>query len=349
MPTSLVSFNPDRLKLARLRLGLSLTKLAENGDVSLRSLTEYEAGKRPPSADNLTKLAEALDVPATFFYRETLDLVSVEAASFRKLSKATVGRRNAVLASAALTLEFFAEIDKRFELPTPSVPTHDKLSPGHAADLTRSQWNLGDRPISNLVHLLESKGVRIASLSQDYLDIDAFCFYRDAIPYAFVNTGKSAERQRFDLAHELGHLVLHSEINMDPSTSKEREAQANEFASTFLMPVTAVLSQSMSGATIERVLAARSYWKVSAMAMTHRLHELHLLSDWQYRTTCITLSERGYRSSEPGGMVPETSQLLRKVVYGNDANLKVRDAAAALDLKPAEVRDYMRHLVPLTA
>lgn len=349
MASSPLPFNPARLKLARLRLGLSLTKLAADSDVSLRSLTEYETDRREPSDENLRKLADSLMVPTEFFFRETVEPVPVEAASFRKLSKATVGRRNAVLASAALTLEFYAEIEARFELPSPEIPTHDKLSPSQAADLTRNQWNLGDRPISNMVHLVESKGVRLAALNHDFSDIDAFCFYRDGIPYAFLNTSKSAERQRFDLAHELGHLILHSDFEMDPSTSKQRETEAQEFASSFLMPATAVLSQSMAGAALERILAAKTFWRVSAMALTHRLHELELLSDWQYRTTCITLSERGYRKDEPDGVVPETSQILRKVLYGSDTNLKVREAAAALDLEPDEVRKYMRRLVPMSA
>ena len=234
-------------------------------------------------------------------------------------------------------------------MPDPCIPTLDKLAPEQAADLVRRQWNLGDRPISNMLHLLEAKGVRVASLDQEYSDIDAFCFYRDAVSYVFLNTGKSAERQRFDAAHELGHLVLHSELEMDPSTSKAREAEANAFAANFLMPQSAVLSQAMSGASVERILKARSFWKVSAMAMTHRLHELHLLSDWQYRSTCITLSERGYRSREPGGIVPETSQLLRKVMYGTGARLSARDAASVLDLHAAEIREYVRHLVPVSA
>jgi len=342
-------FNPSRLRLARLRLGLSLTKLASESKVSLRSLTEYENAKREPSDDSLRKLADRLRVPASFFEREPIDPIPVAAASFRKLSKATIGRRDAVLASALLTLEFFDEVEQRFKLPTPNIPTLDKLSAEEAAELVRNRWNLGDRPISNMLHLLESKGVRVAALNHEYGDIDAFCFYRDAVPYLFLNTSKSAERQRFDAAHELGHLVLHSEVDMEISTSKEREAEANAFASNFLMPAGAVLNQLMASASIERILKARSFWKVSAMALTHRLHELNLLSPWQYRSTCMTLSERGYRSAEPGGLVPETSQLLRKVVYGSGASLKVREAAAALDVEPDEVRSYMRYLVPVSA
>jgi len=128
-------------------------------------------------------------VPLAFFERDDIEPVPVTAASFRKLSKATVARRDAVLASAALTLEFYAEIESRFRLPEQNIPTFDKLSSEQAADLVRRQWNLGERPISNMVHLLESKGARIASLNHDYSDIDAFCFYRDAIPYVFLNTG----------------------------------------------------------------------------------------------------------------------------------------------------------------
>ncbi len=342
-------FNPSRLRLARLRLGYTLTKLAEVSGVSPRTLTDYENGHRPPTSDTLVKLADALSVPVAFLERESIEPVAAGAASFRKLSKASARRRDAVLAKASLALEFFETIEDRFRLPTPDIPTLDKLAPDQASELVRHRWNLGDRPISNMVHLLEAKGVRVASLNHAYDDVDAFCFYRDGVPYIFLNTDKTGERQRFDAAHELGHLVLHSELEMDPSTSKEREAEANAFASSFLMPKTAVESQQMRAASVERVLVARSYWKVSAMAMTHRLHELDLLTDWQYRSVCITLSDRGFRRAEPGGIVPETSQLLRKVMFGARARITATEAAGSLNLSPAEVREYVRHLVPVSA
>jgi Zn-dependent peptidase ImmA (M78 family) len=116
-----------------------------------------------------------------------------------------------------------------------------------------------------------------------------------------------------------------------------------------LDPSSAVLSQSMRAASIERILAARSFWKVSAMAMTHRLHELHLLSDWQHRSAYATLSDRGYRSDEPGGIPPETSQLLRKVMFGSTSKVSIREAARDLDLYQDDVRDFVRDLVPTTA
>lgn len=342
-------FTPSRLRLARARLGLTRTKLAELSGISLRTLTEYENEERSPSDDNLGRLSEVLSVPRSFFERDVIETIPVEAASFRKLSKASATRRDAVLANAALMLEFFEVLEQHFKLPTPAIPTLDKLGPARAAALVRHQWALGDRPISNMLHLLESKGVRVATLNHEYVDIDAFCFYRDAVPYVLLNTSKSAERQRFDLAHELGHLVLHSDTEMEAASSKEREAQANEFAANFLMPTSGVRQQLMSGASLERILSARSFWKVSAMAMTHRLKELDLVSDWQYRSICITLSERGFRREEPGGITPETSQLLRKVFYGGVARISFKVAAAELDLSPSEIRSYARDLVPMGA
>jgi Zn-dependent peptidase ImmA (M78 family)/DNA-binding XRE family transcriptional regulator len=342
-------FNPARLKLARQRRGLSLTKVAAQSGVSLRSLTNYENAASSPSEENLLKLAHTLGVPLHFFERESVDLLPVDAVSFRKLSKTTAIKRDAVLAAALLAIEFFLVVESKFQLPVSDIPSLDKLKPEQAAELTRRRWGLADRPISNVVHLLESKGVRVAAINHEYQDIDAFCFIRDSTPYVFLNTSKSAERQRFDAAHELGHLVLHSDLEMDPSQSKEREMEANRFAASFLMPQSAILAQAMRGASIDRILAARSHWKVSAMAMTHRLHELHLLSDWQYRTTCVTLSDNGYRASEPGGTVPETSQLLKKVMFGRDGKFSARDAARELDLEPLDVAHFVHGLVPVAA
>lgn len=342
-------FSSTRLKLARQRRGLTLTALASTSGVSTRSLTNYENDiTTEPTTDVVERLAEALDVPAEYFFREPVDPLSVEAVSFRKLSKTSAQKRDAVLAMATLALEFFTIVDERFALPSPSLPTLDKLAPEQAAELVRQQWGLGDKPVPNMVHLLESKGVRVLGLSHDFTDIDAFCFYRDSVPYVFLNTIKSAERQRFDAAHELAHLILHDERDMTTVDSKERESEANRFAAAFLMPRAGIYGQAMSGAGVQRIMAAKKYWKVSAMAMTHRLHELDLINDWQYRSTVVTLSEAGFRSGEPEGMSPETSQLLRKVLFGA-GSLSLTTAAGALAVQPRDLRQLVQGFVPVAA
>jgi Predicted Zn peptidase len=342
-------FSPVRLRLARQRRALTLTKLADLSGVSLRSLSNYENNAiEQPTEESLRKLAETLGVRPDYFYRDEVDPVAVEAVSFRKLSKTSASKRDAALASATLALEFFGIVDRHFRLPEPSIPTFDKLAPDQGAELVRQRWGLGDRPITNMVHLLESKGVRVVSLGPHHSDIDAFCFYRDAVPYVFVNTMKSGERQRFDIAHELGHLVMHDERDMTPSDSRDREAEANAFAAAFLMPASGLHAQALWGASLQKITAAKRHWKVSAMAMSHRLHELGLLNDWQYRSTVVALSKAGYRSSEPGGMVPETSQLLRKVMFG-PTGISLGTVATELAVSAHDLGSLVHGLVPVAA
>lgn len=341
-------FSPARLKLARQRRGLTLTKLAEESQVSLRSLTNYENGITDPTPESLERLAEAVGLPVAYFHREHVDPLAVEAVSFRKLSKTSATRRDAVLSSAVLALELFDVINRHFKLPAPAIPTLDKLPPEEAAEVVRRDWGLADKPISNMVHLLESKGVRVVALAHDYKDIDAFCFYRDSVPFVFVNTTKSAERQRFDAAHELAHLVLHDERDMVTADSKQREAEANAFAAAFLMPASGLYGQIMNSASLDRIFAAKKFWKVSAMALTHRLRELSLLNEWQYRSTVMTLSQAGYRNSEPDGILPEASQLLRKVLFG-PKGVSLSKAADELAVPSRELRALVQGLVPVAA
>lgn len=340
-------FTPSRLRLARLRGGLSLVKLAEAAELSTRSLSGYENGEIVPPAETLEKLAFTLDVETDFFGRDDVEMVSVESVSFRKLTKTTAGVRDAALAGATLSLELADWIDRNFVLPPIDVPTFDKHDPETSAELLRSAWRLGAGPIANLFHVLEAHGVRIFAITEDVREIDAFSFWRNGVPYVFVSTSKSAERRRFDLAHELGHLVLHGDTTTAPQ-GREREQEANIFASSLLMPADGILPQRLKGASVERVLIARRYWRVSAMALAHRLHALKLVSDWSYRSICIELAKRGFRTEEPGSdLVPETSQVLRKVFFGGPSSGVTAEALAALKVGRRELLSHLRGILPL--
>src|SRR5436190_886710 len=148
----------------------------------------------------------------------------------------------------------------------------------------RQPPGLGVAPLGNLVRLLEAHGVRVYSLAADCAAVDAFSFVWRQTPYALLNTAKSGERGRFDAAHELGHLVLHSEHRVPHGPDAEQEA--NRFAAAFLMPRASVLAHGLANATIDRILAAKQTCRVAAMALTHRLPELALPTDWGCRPAC---------------------------------------------------------------
>lgn len=304
-------FNRSRLILARKRRGLTKVQLAKKSRLATRTLTSYEIGEREPTDENIETLAVALEFPTAFFHADDVELPSAVAATFRAYSTMTAGQRDQALGAGCLAFELSEWIEERFRLPAMDIPDLAQHDPEIAAAAVRSSWGLGQRPIRNMVHLLESKGVRVFSLSLDCREVDAFSLWRDAVPFVFLNTEKSGERSRMDAAHELGHLVMHRDT---PLGVKEMEDEARRFGAAFLMPKEDVVAQVKGGlVTVSNLIAWKHKWNVSVMALAHRIHALKQINDWQYRLLCMHMSEKGYRKKEPEPLARETSQVLAKV------------------------------------
>ncbi|MFI8356839.1 helix-turn-helix domain-containing protein [Streptomyces cyaneofuscatus] len=321
---------PSRITLARKRRGMTLADLSEGARISLQSLSNYETGRTAPRRATMGRIAEALDFPEAFFEGPDLDELPADGISWRARSKTSARKLDAARAAGTLGAVLYDWIDRRFRLPATDVPSFTKPDPETVAGMVRTRWGLGTAPAPNMVHLIEAHGVRAVSLAPDYAEVDAFAVWRDGTPFVFLSTMKTVERGRFDAAHELGHLVMHGSDR--ECSGPEAERQANDFASAFLMPASSVLGHMPRGAHVDQIIEGRSIWKVSAMALTYRMHDLGLLTDWQYRSVCTELSKRGYRTDEPQGMKKrETSQILTKVFQALWAN-GVRPAAVASEL-----------------
>lgn len=305
-------FNSDRLRTARERRMLSAKGLAELLGVSTVTLSKYENGHAPDES-TVVRLAHVLAYPTSFFYKESPERLDTNAVSFRSLSRMKASERRAAEASGSLGIELYEWIDKRFNLPSADLIdlSKERGRPEVAARLLRQHWGLGDRPIGNVLALIESKGVRVLSLSEATLNVDAYSFWRGNHPYVFLNQEKTAERSIFDTAHELGHLVLHHHAGA--KADKEAESQADKFASAFLMPESDLMNYAHI-LSAKQIIEAKIRWKVSAMALCYRMHSLKYLSDWNYRSLCIELGKRGYRSGEPDGIEREASTVLSKVL-----------------------------------
>ena len=163
-----------------------------------------------------------------------------------------------------------------------------------------------------MLALLESKGVRVLSLSENTLDVDAYSFWRSDFPFVFLNQMKTPERSIFDCVHELGHLVMHHHAGV--KGEKGAEQQADAFASAFLMPEADVKSKAGNISSVRQVLQLKKRWRVSAMALVFRLHKLGMITEWAYKSMCIELGQLGYRRAEPDGIARETSVVWQKVL-----------------------------------
>jgi Zn-dependent peptidase ImmA (M78 family)/DNA-binding XRE family transcriptional regulator len=348
-------FVASRLTMARSLRGFTATVLAGQADVTPEWLSKVERGRTTPSNELVNRLAKELDFPVEFFHRDSIPLPSTEAFHFRASSKLALKDETAARALASLACELSEWLDRTYKLPIPGIPEIQELaeaevetSPDVAAEALRSFWGLGTAPISNMIALLEAKGARIFSVNGAYQAIDAFSFRHNGSAIIFLNPSKSAERLRFDLAHELGHLLLHGG-SLDEPRNKHRERQANDFASGFLMPRTGLLGSLRGNISVERLPRLRDLWKVSAMAIVVRLHQLEVITDWTYRLMCQELSKRGFRRAEPGStLIPESSSLWTQVIADlRDQGLGYPYLAGLIQVRAADIRSLLVGLVPM--
>lgn len=339
-------FNSQRFALARKRRGMKKKELAHEIGVTERSVTGYESGTQEPEPGTLAKISKTLRFPEAFFFGGDPEIPTPDIASFRSLSKMTSALRDSALGAGAVALLLNDWIEARFELPIPNVPdlgsdvrgsSTDVEGAEAAAEMLRAHWDLGEQPIKNLITLLESKGVRVYSLAIDAKEVDAFSMWYGGRPFMFLNTFKSAERCRFDAAHELGHLVMHQHAHPQ---GPDLEREANAFASAFLMPRASVLSMAPRSITIKSLIKYKKIWSVSVAALNYRLHNLGLSTEWTYRTLCIQIAQEGYRQNEPEPITHERSMVLEKI-FGALRSEGVAKSSVAdqLAISPEEINE----------
>ena len=276
------------------------------------TVTRLEKANNEPEPETVDLIAKKLGFPREFFFGDDIDDLAKDAASFRSLTSMTARERDAALASGSLAYLLSDYVAAKFNLPEPKlIDLSHERDPAAAARTLRQEWALGEQPISNMIKLLESKGVRVFSLAENTKSVDAFSCWRNETPYVFLNTFKSAERSRLDAAHELGHLILHK--HGGPQQGRDAETEANNFASSLLMPKADVRSRLPFVSRLDELVGAKKRWGVSTAALAYRLHKLGILSDWQYRMFCIQINQRGYRTEEPNGLPREESVIWKKV------------------------------------
>jgi Zn-dependent peptidase ImmA (M78 family)/DNA-binding XRE family transcriptional regulator len=332
-------FTPSRLTLARNRRRFSKKDLAEAVALTPHSILRYETGEIAPTEEVLTRLSKVLNFPKGFFFEPDIDGPPENTASFRSMKTMPAKERDAALAAGTLAYIVSDWVDKRFDLPKPDLLDLRGDTPEVAAVSLREYWGLGEQPIRNMAHLLEAKGVRLFSMAENTLSVDAFSVWRGETPYIFLNTIKTAEHGRHDASHELGHLAMHKHGGPRGRTVED---QANSFAAAFLMPAADVIATLPRVHTLNQLIEAKKRWSVSLISLIHRLYRLEIMSEWQYRTFCIDATERGYRRAEPFGIAREHSVIWQKVLttLWNERTTK-DDIARSLNIPLEEIENLL--------
>lgn len=305
---------PAKIREAREARGLSLKELSEKVGVTSQAISQYELGTSRPSWTIFMELVKVLDFPSTFFYKQsnTRNILCNSATYFRSNKNISKKVKEALKKRIQWIDDVNEYVLKYVNIPKINLPNFDDLLDDEEfdnakieeiAERLREYWHLGEEPIPNMVNLLQKNGFIISRIKFNNKKVDAFSRWYNGRAYIILGEDKnSAVRSRFDLAHELGHLIMHKNINQEELSSKKLldriEQEADLFAASFLLPIKSFNNEVISS-SINNFVILKKRWKVSIAAMIHRCQDAEILTDNQIRYLKSQMIKSGYYKREP--------------------------------------------------
>jgi Zn-dependent peptidase ImmA (M78 family)/DNA-binding XRE family transcriptional regulator len=294
---------PERIAQIREFAGLSKTELAQKLEVSVAAVSQWEDGSKNPTTVNLISIAQILGVDVKLLMKPVPSVVLTRRGPtiFRAQSAAkTAQMKRRAHRFAEMASELFMMLEQWVSFPKIELPRVIPSNVEKAAADCRKAWGLGNLPIAKLGELFESKGIRLCSAEFGDDRCDAYSCIIDGRPFAFLGTEKKDRaRARFDIAHELGHLLLHQHLSEDEilKNSGEIEKQANMFASAFLMPAE-TFTKDVVDTSVEGFKRLKPKWGVSIQAMIYRARTLELITEETFDRHFRNMSARGWRKAK---------------------------------------------------
>lgn len=328
--TGIEKFKGENLQNALNARRWSVADLSEYTGVSAPMIYHLLNNTRKPSYETIQQIASSTNFKISYFLRE--NKVNYSHAFFRKFTSSTKKRRDSIIAQLNWVIELKELLSKYVEFPKYNIPDFDLIKEKGALNLTlddvenlainlRSYWDLGSYKIDNISDVFESNGITITKFLFDTIDIDALSKFDSENNSAFVvlsQDKKNRSRTRFDLAHELGHCLMHKFLDPKKIDLTEREThrllekQANRFAGAFLIPQDSI-AKDFSYPTLESYKNLKVKYGVSIAFLIFRTHQLDLINDGTYKNLQINLSRKKWKTLEPlEDKIPEEKPTLLK-------------------------------------
>lgn len=306
---------PYRIRQARTSRRMSISDLSEMLEVSKQLVSQYETGKTSPSMGKLNEISKILKYPVSFFYKPIPKNESASSVVFFRSNKtAKVKSKNAAKEKMEIFCEIVSYLENYVNLPETNLPKmeyeNEDLMPLSVEEIEnyamglRKAWGLGVGPIDNLMVEVQKNGIHVSKISLKLEKIDAFSVWMNNKPYIFLNDDKNTNaRIRFDIAHELGHLLMHADYytneDFEKSPIKEKlELEANMFAGAFLMP-RQTFEKDVFSSSIDHFIQLKYKWKASIASMIYRCEALGILSNNQIKYLKDQMTKRSYWRREP--------------------------------------------------
>jgi Zn-dependent peptidase ImmA (M78 family)/transcriptional regulator with XRE-family HTH domain len=334
------------LCLARDACGLTQAEFASKMGIGQGTLSKYETGLLSPSDEIIDQIVRKLGrYPRSFFF-QTEQPYGFPPFHFRKRKKLGVKALSRIVAEMNIRRihvkklcvsyrapgsGFVPEIDlDEYQGASKRRPTMEDL-----ARHVRELWRIPSGPIDNVTVVIERNGGIIVPCEFGTELMDAMSQRLDGMPTMFfINPNAPADRIRHTLAHELGHMILHTLALRDDDTMED---EADAFAGAFLLPADEIRPQ-LRRFDLRQLANLKSYWKVSMAAIAVRADRLNLITPHQKKVFWMEMGRLGYRKHEPNEPEAERPRRLAKMVrfHQRDLNYSNAEVASLLHLLPAE-------------
>ena len=319
------------ITVARESRGFSQLELAEKLSLSPSNLSRMEQDFIEVGENHLKSISAILNYPEDFFYQEGETLPPALA-----LRKRNVVAQKIILPIEAQVNIYRLNVEKLLKAigqPEINLPVLDieKLgSPAEAARKLRKLWKIEKGAINNLTQVLEDNGLFLINFDFNTERVDGMSILADGkFPVVFSNKRSLGDRQRFTLAYELGHLVMHLQTN--PSFTRDISHEANEFAAEFLMPEKDIKGDFKDGVNLNVLADLKRKWKLSMQALLYRANDIGVITDNQKRYLINQFNSMNIRRREPAELdIPrENPMKLRDMItnYKNKQKLNVKQLA----------------------
>ena len=327
MSRGITEFQPDRLVQVLAARRLSQTQLATMVGVSPATISKWRSGQQAPESEALERLASVVNVTSEWFTRPMLPGMSKPL--FRSNASAHATARAMLDTRIHWANELVTKLTEFVDLPELKLPYRhftniDEIGDSDiedAANECRALWNLGTKEIPDLVLAAESNGIIVVREETGIAQIEGLSAWSETlgVPFVLLSSDKgNAFRSRFDLAHEIGHLILHRYVGneLEAERYKLKEAQAHKFAGALLLPAETFAEEVKTPVTLDSLLLTKQRYGISVAACIMRLYALSIITEEEKQNLYKRRSARWGVKSEPGDdyREPERPRLLKRTI-----------------------------------
>lgn len=324
--------NGELVKKAREIEGLTQTELVEAmkpNEITQAAIARIEQNLLVPSDETAKAIAAALRFPVEYFYQKSFVDFPSGSTLFRCLKGLRSKDKAQVTQTASVGFQLYKTMASKLKMKPSQFPKINHKDTFSAPSILRSALGIeADKPVKQIIKKLENIGVVVVSVPLEIHEHDGFSVWIEDRPVIVISRGKSGDRQRRTIVHEMMHLACHYSFNGNNLDDIENEA--NLLTNEFLLPAEVIKQEIISPVTLSDLADLKSRWGVAIQSLVERAYELEIITTNQRKYLYKQIGEKGWRTNEPRYIEPEQPraiQMMAEHLYSPNGKVIYRQLA----------------------